>query len=85
MSANVFVGQTEAPLLIRPYLEKMTKSEILCLMTGGLQQLRVACLRHMCLLGGSDPELQELFAKHLLTSIIDVSTCCHCMCENYPS
>ena len=35
MSANVFVGQTEAPLLIRPYLEKMTKSEILCLMTGG--------------------------------------------------
>ncbi len=35
-AANVFIGQTEAPLIVKPYLEKMTKSEILCLMTGGM-------------------------------------------------
>ncbi|NNF02290.1 MAG: Na+ dependent nucleoside transporter, partial [Bacteroidia bacterium] len=35
-AANVFIGQTEAPLVVKPYLEKMTKSEINCLMTGGM-------------------------------------------------
>lgn len=35
-SANIFVGQTEAPLLIRPYVEKMTISELFCVMTGGM-------------------------------------------------
>jgi len=35
-AANVFIGQTEAPLIVKPYLEKMTKSEIMCLMTGGM-------------------------------------------------
>ncbi|WP_428897485.1 concentrative nucleoside transporter [Parelusimicrobium proximum] len=35
-SANIFVGQTEAPLLIKPYVEKMTKSELMCVMTGGM-------------------------------------------------
>jgi len=35
-AANVFIGQTEAPLVIKPYLEGMTKSELLCVMTGGM-------------------------------------------------
>ncbi|MCS6838947.1 MAG: NupC/NupG family nucleoside CNT transporter [Bdellovibrionaceae bacterium] len=35
-ASNIFVGQTEAPLVIRPYLEKMTRSEIMSLMTGGM-------------------------------------------------
>lgn len=34
--ANIFVGQTEAPLVIKPYIEKMTKSELLAIMTGGM-------------------------------------------------
>ena len=68
MSANVFVGQTEAPLLIRPYLEKMTKSEILCLMTGVATIAGGVFAAYVSFLGGSDPELQELFAKHLLTA-----------------
>lgn len=34
-SANIFVGQTEAPLIVRPYLAKMTTSELFCVMTGG--------------------------------------------------
>lgn len=35
-SANIFVGQTEAPLVVKPYVEKMTRSEIMCVMTGGM-------------------------------------------------
>ncbi len=35
-AANIFVGQTEAPLVIKPYVNKMTKSELMCLMTGGM-------------------------------------------------
>lgn len=35
-AANIFVGQTEAPLLVKPYVEKMTKSELMCVMTGGM-------------------------------------------------
>lgn len=35
-AANIFMGQTEAPLLIRPYVPRMTRSELLCLMTGGM-------------------------------------------------
>lgn len=34
-AANIFMGQTEAPLVIRPYLERMTRSELFCLMTSG--------------------------------------------------
>lgn len=69
MSANVFVGQTEAPLLVRPYLEKMTKSEILCLMTGGFATIAGGVFAaYVAFLGGTDPDLQALFAKHLLTA-----------------
>ena len=35
-SANIFVGQTEAPLVVKPYIDKMTRSEIMCVMTGGM-------------------------------------------------
>ena len=35
-AANIFIGQTEAPLIVKPYIEKMTRSELMCLMTGGL-------------------------------------------------
>ena len=69
MSANVFVGQTEAPLLVRPYLEKMTKSEILCLMTGGFATIAGGVFAaYVSFLGGDSPEAQAIFAKHLLTA-----------------
>ena len=38
-AGNIFLGQTESPLLVRPYLEKMTRSEMMCLMTGMLREL----------------------------------------------
>ena len=69
MSANVFVGQTEAPLLVRPYLDKMSRSEILCLMTGGFATIAGGVFAaYVAFLGGTDPESQALFAKHLLTA-----------------
>ena len=73
-SANVFLGQTEAPLLIRPWLAGMTKSEILCVMIGGMATVAGAVMiAYISLLGGGDPAQQLLFATHLLTkSVITV-------------
>ncbi len=70
-AANIFIGQTEAPLLIKPYIEKMSRSEILCLMTGGMATIAGGVLAaYVGFLGGSDPVQQHLFAMHLLTASI---------------
>lgn len=70
-AGNVFLGQTESPLLIKPYLEKMTKSEIMCLMTGGMATIAGGVLAsYIGFLGGDDPEQRIFFAKHLLTASI---------------
>lgn len=70
-AANVFIGQTEAPLVVKPYLENMTRSEILCLMTGGMATIAGGVFAaYIGFLGGSDPATQIYFAKHLLTASI---------------
>jgi len=70
-AANVFIGQTEAPLAIKPYLEGMTRSEMLCLMTGGMATIAGGVFAaYVGYLGGTDPEQQIFFAKHLLTASI---------------
>jgi CNT family concentrative nucleoside transporter len=70
-SANIFLGQTEAPLLVKPYVEKMTKSEILALMVGGMANIAGGVLvTFVGFLGGTDPELKQAFATHLLTASI---------------
>jgi CNT family concentrative nucleoside transporter len=70
-AANIFVGQTEAPLVVKPYLEKMTRSEILALMTGGMATIAGAVLiAYIGLLGGEDPEQRQFFATHLLVASI---------------
>lgn len=70
-AANVFIGQTEAPLVIKPYLEGMSKSEIMCLMTGGMATIAGGVFAaYIGFLGGSDPVAQQLFATHLLTASI---------------
>jgi CNT family concentrative nucleoside transporter len=63
-AANVFIGQTEAPLVIKPYLEKMTRSEILCLMTGGMATIAGGVFALFVTLLG--PE----YAIHFLTASI---------------
>lgn len=68
-AGNVFLGQTEAPLLVKPYLGKMTDSEILCLMAGGMATIAGGVLAsYIGFLGGEDPEQKIFFAKHLLTA-----------------
>lgn len=68
-AANVFIGQTEAPLFIKPYLRHMTRSEILCLMTGGMATIAGGVFAaYVGFLGGSDPAQQLYFAKHLLAA-----------------
>ncbi|MFT7588185.1 MAG: CNT family concentrative nucleoside transporter [Limisphaerales bacterium] len=70
-AANVFIGQTEAPLVIKPYLERMTKSEIMCLMTGGMATIAGGVFgAYVAILGGSSEEEQVRFASHLLSASI---------------
>jgi CNT family concentrative nucleoside transporter len=71
VAGNIFLGQTESPLLIKPYLEKMSRSEILLVMSGGMATLAGGVLAaYIGFLGGGDPVQQVIFAKHLLTASI---------------
>lgn len=70
-AGNIFLGQTEAPLLIKPYLDQMTKSEIMALMTGGMATIAGGVLAaYIGFLGGESAAEQTLFAKHLLAASI---------------
>ncbi len=70
-SANIFLGQTEAPLLIKPYLATMTRSELLAVMVGGMANIAGAVLvAYIGMLGGEDPVQRLVFAKHLITASI---------------
>ncbi|NVK83942.1 MAG: NupC/NupG family nucleoside CNT transporter [Cytophagia bacterium] len=70
-AGNIFLGQTEAPLLVKPFIGKMTKSELLCLMTGGMATLAGSVLgAYVSFLGGGDPEQQAKFATYLLSASI---------------
>mgnify|MGYP003667785435 FL=1 len=71
VAGNIFLGQTEAPLLIKAYLEKMNKSEMLLVMIGGMATVAGAVLAaYIGFLGGDDPVLRLLFAKHLLAASV---------------
>jgi len=71
VAGNIFLGQTEAPLLIKAYLEKMNKSEILLVMIGGMATVAGAVLAaYIGFLGGDDPSLRVYFAKHLLAASV---------------
>lgn len=70
-SANIFLGQTEAPLLIKPYLPTMTASELMAVMCGGFATIAGAVMvAYIGMLGGEDPALRLVFAKHLLTASV---------------
>ena len=70
-AGNIFLGQTESPLLIKPYLNKMTMSEIMCLMSGGMATIAGGVLAaYIGFLGGDDPSQQIMFAKHLLAASV---------------
>lgn len=70
-AGNIFMGQTEAPLLVRPFVPRMTRSELLCLMTGGMATIAGGVLAaYVAFLGGDDPVQRAAFAAHLLSASI---------------
>ena len=71
VAGNIFLGQTEAPLMIKAYLEKMNKSEILLVMIGGMATVAGGVLAaYIGFLGGDDPALRLVYAKHLLAASV---------------
>ena len=71
VAGNIFLGQTEAPLLIKAYLEKMNKSEMLLVMIGGMATVAGAVLAaYIGFLGGDDEALKLVYAKHLLAASV---------------
>ena len=71
VAGNIFLGQTESPLMIKAYLEKMTKSEILLVMIGGMATVAGGVLAaYIGFLGGEDEVLRLFYAKHLLTASV---------------
>jgi CNT family concentrative nucleoside transporter len=70
-AGNIFLGQTEAPLLVRPFIPGMTKSEIMCLMTGGMATIAGGVLAgYVAFLGGNDPVEQTKYATFLLSASV---------------
>ncbi|MFZ2282580.1 MAG: nucleoside transporter C-terminal domain-containing protein [Lutibacter sp.] len=71
VAGNIFLGQTEAPLMIKAYLERMNRSEILLVMVGGMATVAGGVLAaYIGFLGGNDPVLRLQFAKHLLAASV---------------
>ncbi|MFC0875802.1 NupC/NupG family nucleoside CNT transporter [Saccharicrinis sp. FJH2] len=71
VAGNIFLGQTESPLMIKAFLEKMNRSEIFLVMTGGMATIAGGVMAaYIGFLGGDDPALRQMFAKHLLTASV---------------
>ena len=71
MSANVFVGQTEAPLTVKPLIERMTRAQLMTLMVGGFATIAGSVLgAYTGMLGGEDSERTVMFAQHLITASV---------------
>jgi len=71
VAGNIFLGQTESPLMIKEYLPKMNKSEMMLVMMGGMATMAGGVLAvYIDFLGGDDPVQKLLFAKHLLTASV---------------
>ena len=69
VAGNIFLGQTESPLMIKAYLANMNRSEILLVVTGGMATLAGGVLAaYIAFLGGDDPVERLKFAKHLLAA-----------------
>ncbi len=70
-AANIFLGQTEAPLMIRPFLERLNRSEMLCVMIGGMANTAGSVLAaYVGFLGGDDPAQRQFFALHMMSQSI---------------
>jgi CNT family concentrative nucleoside transporter len=70
-AANIFVGQTEAPLTIRPFIAGLTRSQVMCVMTCGFATIAGSVMAaYIALLGGQDGAARILVAKHFITASV---------------
>lgn len=70
-AGNIFLGQTEAPLLIKPFIKDMSYSQLFCVMTGGMSTIAGGVMAaYISFLGGSDPALRHFYATHFLAASI---------------
>jgi concentrative nucleoside transporter, CNT family len=70
-SANIFVGQTEAPLTVRPFIGRMTESQLMCVMTGGFATIAGSVMAaYISMLGGADEATRIAVAKHFMTAAV---------------
>ncbi len=70
-AGNIFLGQTEAPMLVKPYIPHMTRSEVMLVMTAGMSTMAGGVLAaYVGMLGGGDPQMSVAFAKHLLSASV---------------
>ncbi|MDR6239102.1 CNT family concentrative nucleoside transporter [Aureibacter tunicatorum] len=71
VAGNIFLGQTEAPLLVKPFISRMTYSELMCLMTGGMATIAGGVLAaYVTFLGGDSEAEKAKFAAYLLSASI---------------
>ncbi|MEN3040873.1 MAG: nucleoside transporter C-terminal domain-containing protein [Bacteroidia bacterium] len=71
VASNIFLGQTEAPLLIRPFIGGLSRSELLAVMVGGMATLAGGVLAaYVGFLGGNDPVMRQKFALHLMAASV---------------
>lgn len=71
VAGNIFLGQTESPLMIKPYLKNLNRSQMFVVMTGGMATIAGSVLAaYIGLLSGGDPALKIVFAKHLITASV---------------
>ena len=71
VAGNIFVGQTEAPLMVKPFIPNMTRSELMLIMVSGMSTMAGGVLAaYIGMLGGGDHLLEVEFAKHLLSASV---------------
>ena len=70
-AANIFVGQTEAPLTVKPFIAGMTRSQITCIMVGGFATIAGSVMAaYVSMIGGDDPAMRVEVAKHFMTASV---------------
>jgi len=70
-SANIFVGQTEAPLTVRPFISRMTRSQLMTVMVGGFATIAGSVMAaYIVMIGGDDPAARAEIAKHFMVASV---------------
>jgi CNT family concentrative nucleoside transporter len=70
-AANIFVGQTEAPLTVKPFIAGMTRSQVMCIMVGGFATIAGSVMAaYISMVGGDDPAMRIEVAKHFMTASV---------------